>query len=328
LNTETNNAEQPDSFSGIDEALAFFSDKEEGTEEPEVSENEETEGLEEEVAEDVENEGEELDETEDEDEEDDSEEDSEDDEQLEAKFTPFTVGEGDDAVTVDSIEAATAGFMRQKDYTVKTTALKKETEKISEITDGLLNSKKEYIEGLGLLRASMDENLKNFVGVDWVSLEKDDPYAFEEQKNAFDAARLQYSQVLEQEKEQAAAYQEELTQQQAFLREKALDGLVEMRPELAENDHFEKAAQYMVDNYGLSMEEIVGANSPGLWAAMVDLAGKKPARKTKSRIKTIKPKGSSPTTKQQRNDQKRKAVLTAGQSIDEATALAALGIRR
>ena len=323
------------SFEGIENALAFLNTKAESGEpiddaEPEEEETEEiaaSEDNDETLEADSEvDDGEEEEETLEAD--DAGEEDEDEDEDEEVKFTPFTVGEGDDAITVSSLEEARAGFLKNKDYTVKTTEIKREREKLSEITDGLLSKKSEYIEAIGLLKASTDQNLKEFIGVDWVALEKDDPYEFETKKNAFDAARLQYTQALELEQAQAAEYEAEFQQQSQLLQQRAIDQLVTARPEVAEGDQFEKAVKFMADNYDLSADEIVGTNNPKLWMAMLDLAGKRPARKSKRKTVTMKPKANSVTTKAQRADKKRKDAFDTPGGIDMATAMSQLGISR
>lgn len=324
---ETNTVEEPTDFAGIDEAMAFLNKKPKPSDDDVSSDDESDDEEAETITDNADEEGDDEDEEID----DESEDSDEDDEESEAKFTPFTVGEGDDAVVVKTREEAIAGFMRQKHFTKVTTEMKKTKENLANLTEQLVSSKSEYLQALGTLRASMHEGLRDFVGVDWIALEKDDPLEFEAKSQAFSAAKLAYEQVLATEQEQSAKYTEEQKAVNEAKRNKALDELVLLRPDVAEGDVFEKAVKFMADNYGLTTEQVLGiedAPIEKMWAAMFDLSQKRPARKSKGKVVNIKAKAKDSTTKQERQDKKRQVVLNADTGVDFNTALKALGINR
>jgi hypothetical protein len=265
----------------------------------------------------------EEDEDSEEDEDDDSDSDEEDD-------VLFTVGEGEDEIVVTDIEEAKKGYLRQQDYTKKSqevAALKTELDKDK---SEYIEAKAAYVEGLSKVQASLSEQMQQFVGIDWVELQKDDPFEFEQKQSEFNAAKLAFEQV---QAEGAAKEQEVMREAAEYMqtvRTEELGKLANLFPEInEENNTLLEDTLQAGQEFGFSKEELEAIFDHRQISVLITaFQGKKlldkvskGKQKAKKHTKSITPKAKqSSSTAKARKAKKVKQTLSrpGGVSIDEA----------
>lgn len=281
-------------------------ESEEETDEEEVSDEEDEESDEEEEADDSE------DEDEDEDDEDDA---------------VFSFIDGEEEVKVNA-EEAKAGYMRNRDYSNKSKQLAEDRKALEAEKSSLLETKAKYVEALGAAKAAASEQLKDFIGVDWQQLQKDDPIEFEERKQAFEAAKLAFESTAQaQEQEQNALTQEYMGHLQELKKQEwgKLEPFLEPSLVGEENDPLGKIRDFAVQTYGFTPEEMMSIYDHRMIRVVMDAF--KGAQSTdrvdkgKKKIKSMKQKATkSKSTSKARQAKAVKAKLNqpGGVTIDEA----------
>ena len=340
------NQPMPNSM-GVEEALDFMMSKDQGTKdssgvaatEEEREEEESPQEVEDDEAEEEETEEEgsedsEEDEEEPDDEDDDSDEEDEDDEEEsdeEDEEDFFTVMDGDEEIKVTR-EEAKAGYMRQKAFTQKTQEVAKERKAVEEEKVGLLETKAKYLEALGGIKASMSEQLKDFIGIDWKQLEQDDPMEFEEKERELRAAQLAYENATKAEEEERQKLVQETMEYAQTVRKEELGKLAEHFPEVMEADNklLESVREFGIKRYGFTEEELLSIYDHRMIRVLADalkvqnVTDKVTKGKEKLKSKTMKPKATrSKTMAKARKAKATKAALNkpGGVTIDEALGL-------
>ena len=268
----------------------------------------------------------------DEEEPDDDAEEDEDEEDEEDDGTVFVDGEGDDAVRVNA-EEAKAGYMRNKSYTQNSQALAKDRKEFDTERVTLLETKDEYVKALAGVKASMSEHLKEFIGIDWQQLQREDPDEFNEKEQELSAARLAYEQVIAREEEESKVLLQETMQYAQELRKEEMGKLVEHIPEFAEEDSklYDEIRAFGMESYGFSAEELNAIYDSRMIRALTDAfrgrAQAKKAKKGKAKIDSvgIKPKASKgKSTRKARAAKSRKAELGSPLGLTMEQAMNAL----
>jgi len=115
--------------------------------------------------------------------------DDEDDDSDDAVFMYRDPDTGED-VPVDAKEAE-KGYLRHKDYTQKRMADAKEASETQVLKKELTEQTTQVAKALDQLVIAANTDLKEFQGIDWVALEKEDPYEYEAAARKYDAALRQ-----------------------------------------------------------------------------------------------------------------------------------------
>lgn len=314
MDTNNNNDVDQPTFTGIDEALDYYEQKDSDsvattTDDEEKEEKDEEETKEVEATED-EPESEESDEEEPDDE-DESEEDSEDEDEEEKDYL-FKFTDGEEEIIVKNLEEAKKGYLRQRDYTKKSQEVAATKKQLDEASSDLLGVKKEYLEGVAQVKAMASTQLAKFVNVDWETLHKDDPLQFDDLKGEFEAAKLSYEQAQTKEREEKSSFDEETQKYVAQIREEEFVKLKEAVPEVAEqgSEYLTKVTEYAMDAYGFEQGELTSILDSRQVMALIDAYkynesnSKIKSGKVKAKaIQSIKPKG----TKSKRSAKAQKA---------------------
>jgi len=323
---QSEHADQPLPESmGIDEALGFIQGDEAEDYTGVAPEDEEEE---EQEAPNAEKDDETDDEEEDEEDSDEEEPDEDSEESDDEKYV-FELEDGDETIAVTADEAK-KGYMRNKDYTVKTQELAAERKDVTMEKTGLLETKAQYVTALGQAKAALSEELKGFVGIDWIQLQKDDPLEYEEKEREFNAATLSHNQISTAQAEESTKVQEEGRQYLEELKQEEMAKLVQHLPEVSEkgNTLFKDISGFAAETYGFSEQELMNTYDHRMIRVLADaFRGREQASKLKSGakkvkgIKTTKTKASrSATTRKARSAAANKAAMNkeGGVSVDEA----------
>jgi len=150
---------------------------------------------------------------------------------------------GDEDLTVEDLKS---GYLRQADYTKKTQALAEQRKEVDQ-------TKEQYASALAYMTQATRVGLQQFDGVDWQTLQQNDPAKYQQlsqqysqaaqQVQAFEQAQQQF---VEQAQKQAAAQQQMLAQQ-------SVETLKTLVPQWS-NELYGELREF-VGNYGITAEE-------------------------------------------------------------------------
>lgn len=250
---------------GIDEAVnALVGGSTATTEDSDVDEDElEGDTTSEEDSDEPEKDDEEDGDSED-DESDDEEPSDEDNSEEEDDDSEKYVFEVEDEETGDKIgitaEEAKSGYLRHRDYTKKTQALSKTQTEVTDLKQQMLEQKVQAAQMLEQLEMAGSKDMAEFVGVDWVKLQHDDPYSYEEMASKYDAAKRQYETVKQTRQQIVEAYTKEYQEQLAIYQKEQADKLAMLDPAFSpENGGEELTANLKkatMERYGFSEDEL------------------------------------------------------------------------
>lgn len=131
-------------------------------------------------------------------------------------------------------EEARLGYLRQQDYTKKTTANAESNTQLDQERKEVLGQKGQLASALQQLSLATDQHLGQFANVDWEGLKVNDPIEFEEKLNEYKLAELQSQQLRQAAQAQQTQFDEEVDTEVKRLSAIEDDKLMEFIPEMVD----------------------------------------------------------------------------------------------
>ena len=175
--------------------------------------------------------------------EDDGEEAELDEEAPEVDLDSIVITVGDEQLSVEDLKS---GYLRQADYTKKTQALAEQRREVDQ-------TKEQYASALAYMTQATRQGLAQFDGVDWQTLQQQDPAQFQALSKQYQQAAQQVNAFETAQREFFAQAQQQVEAQQKLQAQQSVETLKTLVPEWS-NEMYGELRQF-AGNYGMTSEE-------------------------------------------------------------------------
>ena len=175
--------------------------------------------------------------------EDDGEEAELDEEAPEVDLDSIVITVGDEQLSVEDLKS---GYLRQADYTKKTQALAEQRREVDQ-------TKEQYASALAYMTQATRQGLAQFDGVDWQTLQQQDPAKYQALSKQYQQAAQQVNAFETAQREFFAQAQQQVEAQQKLQAQQSVETLKTLVPEWS-NEMYGELRQF-AGNYGMTSEE-------------------------------------------------------------------------
>mgnify|MGYP003328363206 CR=1 FL=1 len=175
--------------------------------------------------------------------EDDGEEAELDEEAPEVDLDSIVITVGDEQLSVEDLKS---GYLRQADYTKKTQALAEQRREVDQ-------TKEQYASALAYMTQATRQGLAQFDGVDWQTLQQQDPAQYQALSKQYQQAAQQVNAFETAQREFFAQAQQQVEAQQKLQAQQSVETLKTLVPEWS-NEMYGELRQF-AGNYGMTSEE-------------------------------------------------------------------------
>lgn len=175
--------------------------------------------------------------------EDDGEEAELDEEAPEVDLDSIIITVGDEQLSVEDLKS---GYLRQADYTKKTQALAEQRREVDQ-------TKEQYASALAYMTQATRNGLAQFDGVDWQTLQQQDPAQYQALSKQYQQAAQQVNAFETAQREFFTQAQQQVEAQQKLQAQQSVETLKTLVPEWS-NEMYGELREF-ASNYGMTTEE-------------------------------------------------------------------------